>query len=191
VIFSSKYKFGSSVPTGYVPDPPYYHRCVAYLQTPGGATHAGNRSSAEQLKTQCQREHRMQAESTLGHLIRYAWVYEEAGTRGLTVDAAEIEHEIAKSGVNAAVLNAFGILPSDQEFVVGAELLTRKIFKTLPAYRRLLRRGGQETIKMADEIDNENTKFYNSIEGRWAARTDCEPEFVIPGCSRYSSEGLP
>jgi hypothetical protein len=133
----------------------------------------------------------MQGESTLGLLLRYAWIYEEAAKRGVTVSTAEIRSEIAKTGVKAAVLNAFGILPSDQHFVVGAELLTRKLFQTLSAYRRLLRKGGEESMTEADEIDNERTKFYASIEKRWTARTRCEPEFVVPGCSEYSPENIP
>jgi hypothetical protein len=189
VVISSTYKYGSTVPTGYVPDPPIYRYCIAYLRATGGVTQAGSRATPEQLKTQCEHEHRTQVENALGHLIRYAQIHEEAAKRDVAVSAAEIQHEIAKRGIKALVLNALGIQPSDQEFIVGAELLTRKMFATLPAYRRM-RRTGDGTIKAADEIDNEDVKFYASIARRWTLKTHCEPEFIVPGCSEYSSEGL-
>jgi hypothetical protein len=188
-MLSSPYKSGYSVPTGYVPDPPSYRYCIGYLRAKAGASQGDSRAAPAQLKVECEREHRTQAESTLGHLIRYSWIYEEAAKRHVAVSAAEIQGEIAKRGVKASILNALGVQPSDQEFVVGAELLTRKLFSTLPAYRRM-RRNEDPSIKAADEIDNEDVQFYAAIKQRWIARTHCDPEFIVPGCSEYSSEGL-
>lgn len=187
-VFASKYQRSSSVPAGFVPDPPTYKLCIAYLAaTSTGAPVAP--SDAAQLKRQCEHERETQELSTLGHLLLDSFSYEEAATKGVSVTAAEIRAAAATRGVKQSVLAALGVPAAYQQFQLGAELLTRKLFKTLPVYRRVVKAGrGHETLKMADEVDNESTSFYREMVQRWTERTYCEPEFVVAECSDYAHE---
>jgi len=194
VVLSSPYKHTSHVPTGYVPDPPSYRYCVAYLQakrgeaqSAAGTAQSSTPPSSAGLKRQCEASHQLQSENALGHLLRYAWIHLEAAKRGISVSSVEIRTEVAKRGIKLSILRALGVRPSDQEFIVGAEMLTRKLFDTLPAYRKL-RRTHDESMRAGEEVDNENTRFYSTMEKRWTARTHCPPGFLVPGCSEYVAQ---
>jgi hypothetical protein len=182
VVLASKFKKDSAIPTGFVPDPPSYQKCIAYL---GEKSHSP--PDASKLKLECEGLHFTQVRSTLWHLLRYAWTYEEARKLHLFVNSSEIQSEYANSGINPVILKAIDVPPSYQNFLIGAELLTTKIFEHLPAYAQT-KKPGKEDPQAANEIDGENSKFYTAMVNRWTQKTHCSPEFFVEGCSEYAAE---
>jgi hypothetical protein len=183
VVVASPYQHSSAVPTGFVPDPPSYRYCIAYLAAKSGNAHP----QTAQFERQCAHQHQVQVQSTLSHLLRYAFSYEEAARKGIHVDAAEVRREAVKRGVRPGILRALGIPRSYQQFQIGAELSTAKLLTTLPAYKRA-RSADHETTKMADEVDNADLRFYQEMLRRWIPRTECAPGFIVLQCSAYSQE---
>lgn len=189
VLFASPYKSGSSVPSGLVPDPPSYRRCIAYLM--GTSGRAAGRPSQQQLKRQCESKQEYWVRFTLSHLIKYAWLYEEAAKMGVKVSPADVQRLIAASNVKPAVLKALGVPPSYQDFVAGAEAISGKVFLILPLYKRKVREtneGHRETTQTALAIDKQFYTWYDGISTRWTPKTSCDPEYVVWGCSEYSQE---
>lgn len=184
IVLASSYR--DSVPTGFVPDPPAYRNCIAYLAS---LAHDAPPAAAdrEQLERACEKEHTEQWRSTLSHLIKYTWIYEEAAKRGVTVSDRELQRKIEESGVSSAMLEALGVPPAYQRFVAGAELRTALIYKALPLHRKL-RNGQAESIPLAARIDNEENRFYGGLLAKWSPRTHCDPEYIVVGCSEFSTE---
>ncbi|MHB8532332.1 MAG: SurA N-terminal domain-containing protein [Solirubrobacteraceae bacterium] len=130
--------------------------------------------------------------ATLSALIRDVWIYEEAAKRGLRRDEKTVSGEIAEEGVRPSVQAALGVPAAEERYLVGAEVLTQEIFRTLPADERVFRAGaGNETPRMANALDNENARFYNAMTRRWPAKSHCAPAWVVPNCGAYSGESLP
>jgi hypothetical protein len=188
VFLASKYKVSSSVPTGYVPDPPLYRRCIAYLAATTGARKVIGRSTQEQLKNQCEEEHEKQAESTLTHMLVYLWIPQEAARRGIRVSQEEVEHGVSASGVKPAVVEALGVPPSYEGLAIRAELSTTKLYQSVPAYLRMDKEG-HESVQLSEEIDNQDSALYTAMKRRGISHTHCQPGFVVFGCSNYQVEG--
>lgn len=184
------YRANSSIPVGVVPDPPEYHACVQYLVSlsRNGRMGRDHERAAKALRSACAREYAADRVSTLSHLVRFAWIHEEAAKRGVKEDRPLVNKEVATK-LNGQLRSAIGASVSDLRFAVSAELLTGAIEETLPGRRRL-RRLKHETLRMSEEVDNEFARFYQDLVRRGTARTVCKPELASNVCSNYEPESL-
>lgn len=187
VVWASRYRTRSAVPAGFVPDAPTYRYCVRYLEAVGRRSARG--ASQAELTHRCVHEREVDLFSTLSHLLRYAWVYEEAARRHAVINVGRVARETDAKGVSQAVLDGLGVPRGSLSYAVGAELLTTKMVSTLPVHRRVQRRG-HETFHEAEEADAEAWAFYQAMVRRGRAKTFCQPGFVIHECGDYEPAPL-
>ena len=166
------------VPEGEVPDPPHYTACIAYLKatTPQPTTGQAKPTTA-QLKSQCQQHYEAVRRHMLEILISYAWTSAEATAQGITVSDHEVEQKFTQfkheqyptEAIFQKFLKYTGENLSDELLLVRFDMLSNRL------EQKIIHQGG---IAGA-------TEFYREFPKRWAAKTSCNPGYVVPDCKQY------
>lgn len=190
-VLAYEYKPNSTLPKGFVPDPPGYTACIGYLA--GKADRQSSRPSRKQLKQECiQRQQGLQ-QAALGVLIVNDWMLKEASRRGMTVSAAEAESAAEQYYSGAPGYRRFvtsaGVSLSDQRLVAESHLVLDRIqLKGMsPALLARIQPGGPgETARNAEEVDAHDQAVSTAISNRWTPTTHCRAGYVVSDCSEYA-----
>jgi foldase protein PrsA len=165
------------VPKGEVPDPPRYTACVAYMQatTPQAPSTPMKRTTAE-LKGECQKRYEAVRQRVIEILITYAWLSAEAAGQGITVSDSEVAQRFA-----AAKRERYPTEATFQRFLkYSGETLSDELF---------LQRFGLLVSKLDQKLISKGipsaTQFTRAFPRRWAAKTNCSPEYIVPDCRQY------
>jgi hypothetical protein len=160
------------LPRGFVPDPPTFSACAAYLQANGAA-----KTPVEQMKAQCRKDYEHVRRHMLVILITAAWLSEEAAAQHITVTNSETEHAYAEykqsEFPNTAAYQQFvkytGETPTDGLLIARSNIIAEKLREKLKA-----------TLSQPAVI-----RATQEFPKRWAAKTSCSPEYTIPDCKQY------
>jgi hypothetical protein len=172
------------VPTGEVPDPPRFVACAGYLARKARADPAPHSvPSSVTLKQQCRERYSAVREHILRILITYMWLKAEAAKLGVQVSDGESTQQLAR--------------------------YSKEVFKTSAAFQRYLRYTGESladellvgkmdlvSAKLERKLISERgvpgaTSFFRNFPKRWAAKTNCQAEYVVPGCKQYKGPKAP
>jgi hypothetical protein len=129
-------------------------------------------------------------QKALQMLIARYWVGEEAARASVALTGGEVERMLRLRFPGKGALQRFlvrtGLRASDERFLMENLLLPEKWHRAvLPAYARLRRNGGHESIREANEIDVEVGNLSESLTRRWTPRTHCHAGYVVMFCSEY------
>jgi hypothetical protein len=166
------------VPDWVVPDPPTYARCIAHLKTTAPTT-----GGTAALKTQCQQKSQMLRQQVLGFLITGEWLISEGEAKHLHVTGRQVRQRFAmakktqfpRQGDFAKYLAATGETVSDQLFRSELKLPAEKMEQQILAETQ---GGWLHRHRVLAQVMREFPR-------RWAAKTSCQPGYVIADCREY------
>lgn len=177
------------VPGWVLPDPPHYKVCIAHLQAATSPdTASAPRPTSIAAKARCQHRYQELRGQVLTSLTTAEWLISEGEELGLKVTAADVQARF--------------------------ETVKKNLFANEAAFRRYLANTG-ETV--ADQLFRAEVKVYSArLEGRvraelrtgkigqlalarratrfpkkWAAKTSCRSEYVLPNCKQYKGASPP
>jgi hypothetical protein len=177
------------VPNGVVPDPPNYTACIAHLEATAQPAKGQPKSTTAQLRDRCQQWHTALRRKMLDMLITFNWLNNELISRGGKVTDGEVKqafeefrhHEFSTEEDFHKYLTYTGMSVSDVLFLMKDTILGTKIQQKIVANKGL-------TPQQQEQVF---VNFYNELKKKWTARTNCHPEYVVPGCKQYTGSESP
>lgn len=169
------------VPKGVLPDPPSYQACIAHLAAIAPHSVGVTPPTPGQLKAQCAHEDAALREVTMGALITAEWLIGEGEARGLKARPSEIlkrterlrKSDFANNKAFERYLKYSHETFADRMFRSKIKVFSEKIEHELTA--NTSRKAGGEAI----------AKFSINLTKKWAAKTHCEPHYIVPNCQNY------
>jgi len=170
------------VPTGVVPDPPTYAKCVAYLEKTTSPASGQPMLTPSRLKRQCQERRRSLQRHVLDILIIYYWLRGDADEQGVKVTNAEAKQTLGRIFPNTAAyrryLSLTGERANDERLIIEKDLLDTKLLELAEA-----RTGTRPTS--VREHEQALLKAATAFTNKWQARTSCSPGYVVAECKQY------
>ena len=165
------------LPKGFVPDPPGFSVCAAYLRSQSTKTPLG------QLKTQCREQYEHTRTHILTILITAAWLGKEAAVQHITVTSGEVEEawsrykreEFPSQAAYQRFVKYTGETTADERMIVRANIIVEK-----------LREKRKATLGQAGA---EQAAY--DFPKHWATQTSCSPQYIIPDCKQYTGPQPP
>jgi foldase protein PrsA len=198
------------------PDPPAYRLCIAQLEATAPKPAKGeHKSTAAQLRTECEQEYRSLRQQVLGFLISSEWVLSEAESRGVTVSDQEVTRQFEvikraqfpKGAAFKQYLSSSGSTVADLLWRVKVNLLSSKTQEMVSRRKAVsqaeveqyysehkARFGRQTLLQSASSIKRQLTvvqqqaalnKFAGEFKSKWTAKTVCRAGYVVSDCADY------
>jgi foldase protein PrsA len=170
------------VPSGVVPDPPAYSRCVAYLEKTTSPEPGQAVPTRSQLKRRCQERRRSLQRHVLDILLLHYWLLDEGAEQGVKVTSAEVKKTLDRTFPNEAAYRRYlaltGETPADERLIIEKDRLDTRLLQTAEAKRapqpKSLREHEQAMIEAA-----------TAFTKKWKARTSCSAGYVVTECKQY------
>jgi foldase protein PrsA len=179
-----------AVPAWVIPDPPRFTTCIGHLES--AATDPAKPQppvTRDALLRQCRSRNQALRQQTLAFLITGEALIADAKTRGLASTDREARQRLAR--VNATefpsrtalqkYLKATGETEADQLLRARIKLASTKIEAQLEDAK------GQSTQQRNRAL----LLFTEGFAKKWAAKTTCQPGYVIPNCREYKGSLAP
>jgi foldase protein PrsA len=172
------------LPKGEVPDPPRYSACIQYLANKARTAPSHPPVPARSaLKQQCRSRYDGVRRHMLAILVTFAWLKAETDALGLHVSEPEAAKEFTRyrkevfktDAAFRSYLTYTGETLADELLISKMDLLSTKLDKKIVDDRGL----------------NGARRYFRDFSKRWAAKTDCEPGYVIPNCKQYKGASPP
>lgn len=171
------------VPKGVVPDPPDYTQCAAYLRTlPPRNYHAlPYIHSGMTFREQCRLMYEKLRAQTLRGLITAYWLIDEGKARGFVASKRAIRQFYERSWKGGYASRA----EFEKSLANSGETIADQLFRAeVKVYSGMIER--QYIKKGVQRLANPAlARFFADFPVKWAARTNCHKEYVVPGCRQY------
>jgi hypothetical protein len=168
------------VPTGVIPDPPSYAKCIAYSKTTLALGGARLPQSRAQLKRQCEARRRTLQRHVLDILITYYWLLGEGTENGVKATAAEIGRVKDQIFPTAASFHRYltltGERPADERLIIEKDLLDTELLQLAEA---------KSKPKGEHEHERVVVEAARAFTNKWKARTSCSAGYVVTECKQY------
>lgn len=169
-------KLGGPLPKPVAYEPPGFAACVARLRT------SSPMSTTVELTARCKQTYTGIQARILNFLITGYWLRGEAADEDISISEADVrrqfEQEKRRTYPTAASFQRFmeasGQTVPDLMFAVRTAMLSSKL---LSAFTKASSRDKPEGAKIM--------VFNQSIESKWAPRTDCQPGYVVKDCKQF------
>jgi hypothetical protein len=190
------------VPKWVLPDPPNYAVCIAHIQaeaakasssqaaaskTAASASAPNSGAPSDSPKAQCQRRYGEIRRQVLNSLTTGEWLISEGEELGkATPKQIKAHFEEVKKNLFASdaafrsYLAYTGETIADQLFRAEIKVYSAKLQERI---RAQLKSGAVSQQALARKA----AKF----PSKWAAQTNCSPEYVLPNCKQYRGSGAP
>lgn len=171
------------VPPGEIPDPPGFAACIGYSKASREREGGVDPGRSLTPKAECKRRYESIRAHILQILITYRWLIAEAASQGIRVSDAEVHQSFRRYkrlqfGTEAKYqrfLKYTGQTTADQLLIIKVDELSTKL------QQKLLTENGTQGA----------ASFYRRFARKWAAKTSCRPEYVIPECKEYKGSQPP
>ncbi len=191
-ILTREYRGDRPVPSGVVPDPPRYRRCIAYLAQLDGVKRATLAAAATQLRRRCGQLRTTLRLQAIRLLILHYWVTEEATRQGVSATSQEIREATARIfqvELRQGFLAAAGVRRFDERLVVADHLLLEKLQQRLPIFKVVRQAARRETKQTVVQVELAEQKLNEEMATRWTPKTHCRMGYVVPDCNESHTPG--
>jgi hypothetical protein len=170
-------------PSGVVPDPPEYVKCIAYLRTVTKPEPGQPKLTTKQLKRLCAEKHERLRRHILDILLIHDWLKGEAAERGVKLTNPEIETVLHRVAPTPAALHRYlsinGERLADERLIIERDLFDTKLQQIMEARMK------HEGLKSERQRDRALVKVATAFTDKWAARTYCRAGYVVSECRQY------
>jgi hypothetical protein len=171
----------SPVPSGVVPDPPAYVKCIAYLQKAGTESEQASLTHSR-LKHRCQERHGMLQRHVLDILLFYYWLLDEGVEQGVRVTDAQVKKKLDQAfpseGAYRRYLSLTGETPANERLIIEKDLLDDGLLQLAEVKARPRPKTVREHERMLATLATDFTH-------KWKARTSCSAGYIVPECKQY------
>jgi hypothetical protein len=171
---------GKPVPSGVVPDPPAYVKCIAHLETSESTGEVA--PTRAQLKRRCAEKRELLRRHILDILITYYWLSGDAAERGVKVTNTEIRQVLDRIFPSAAAYRRYLSItrerPSDERLIIEKDLFDSKLLQLSEA---------QSKRKPTSMHQRERALIQaaTAFTQKWKARTSCSAGYIVAECRQY------
>ena len=172
-------------PSGVVPDPPEYVKCIAYLRTVTKPERGQPKPTALQLKRLCAEKRERLRRHILDILLIHDWLKGEAAERGVKLTNAEIETVLHRIAPTSAALHRYlsitGERLADERLIIERDLFDTKLQQLMETQMK------REGLMLAsrDQRNRALVKVATAFTNKWAARTYCHAGYLVSECRQY------
>jgi hypothetical protein len=170
------------VPSGVVPDPPTYSRCISYLDRTTSPEPGQAVPTRAQLKRRCEERRRSLQRHVLDILLVYHWLRGEAAERRVKVTSAEVRQTLDRIFPNAGAyrryLSITGERAADERLIIEKDLLDTRLLQLAEA------KTGKRP-KSVHEHEQTLVRAATAFTNKWKARTSCSAGYVVTECRQY------
>jgi hypothetical protein len=169
-------------PTRMLEMPMDRRRCISDVTTIS-SLHVGNRRSAVNPTTICEKLSRAIEQEALNNLITFQWLVGQAAEEGVIVTEREVAEAFDRARARefptqaqlASFLRDRDITLADEVQIYRWDVLSTKLV------RRLEELGGKDAY----------AHYQTEATAAWTAKTTCAPQYVTEGCSEYRTPSSP
>jgi hypothetical protein len=173
-------------PSGVVPDPPRYTKCIAYMKAIADKPLTPKPAPGTSFKAQCEQRDQALRTQVLNSLITGYWLIGEGETRGLVATDQAIKQYFEMTWKNAYKNKAeFDTSLRNAGETISDQLLRAKIKVFSTEIEK------QYGVKGGVGANPALLKFLAAFPKKWAARTTCKQGYVVANCKEYKGKLSP